>query len=162
MKFGVVSDTHDNTKYVETAVDVFTGTVDAVVHCGDVVAPFSATPFDAEFEFYCVRGNNDGEWALADVIDDFGTYLGEFGTLEFEGARVGAYHGTSEPLVDALVESGSYDYVLRGHTHERTHEEQGETVHLNPGGIPIPDAEDAPAAVIVDTSTDEIEFVSLG
>lgn len=161
MKLGVVSDTHDNAQYVEAAVELFSGTADAVVHCGDVVAPFSASPFDADFEFYAVRGNNDGEWALADAVRSFGTYLGEMGELTFGGTSFAVYHGTSEPIVDALVDCGRYDYVLRGHTHERVHEERDGTVHLNPGGVPIPGNEEEPAGVLVDTDAGDVTLEEL-
>ena len=162
MRIGVVSDTHDNARYVERAVDLFDGDADAVVHCGDVVAPFSASPFDARFDFHAVRGNNDGEWALAGTIGEFGTYHGEMAELAFDGVAFAVYHGTSEPIVDALCGCGSYDYVLRGHTHERVREERDGTVHLNPGGVPIPGAEEEPAGMIVDTETDEVTVESLG
>ncbi|WP_313691461.1 metallophosphoesterase [Halorarum halobium] len=162
MKVGVVSDTHDNARYVESAVQLFEGTADAVVHCGDVIAPFSATPFDAGFEFHAVRGNNDGEWALADAIDSFGTYLGEMGELTFDGVEFAVHHGTSEPIVDALIDCGRYDYVVRGHTHERVHEERDGTVHLNPGGVPIPGSEEEPAGVLVNTGTGDVRFEELG
>jgi putative phosphoesterase len=163
MELGIVSDTHDNLDVVEAAVDLFSGRVDAVCHCGDVVAPFSATPFDADFDFYAVRGNNDGEWALEGFIDDFGTYCGEFGALEFDGADVALYHGTSLEIVDALVESDSYEYVVHGHTHERVHERRDGAVRLNPGGIATaPDADgEPPAGVVLDTDTGEAEFHDL-
>ena len=65
MLIGIVSDTHDDLAAVEAAVSLFEREgVDAVVHCGDFVAPFSVTPFDADFGFHAVRGNNDGEWAV--------------------------------------------------------------------------------------------------
>ena len=157
MLVGVVSDTHDNAQYVEAAVDVFErAEVDVVVHCGDVVAPFSVTPFDGDWAFHAVRGNNDGEWALADAVDGFGTHHGEFAELCFDGASFAVYHGTGEPIVNALVECGSYDYVLRGHTHERVHAERDGTVHLNPGGVPIPGREQSPAAMILDTATADV------
>ena len=145
MKLGIVSDTHDNLDHVQAAVDLFESAgVDHVVHCGDIVAPFSATPFDTDsFDFSAVRGNNDGEWALANVVDDFGNYLGECGTLTLDGVDIAIYHGTSEQLREALAESGDYDYVLHGHTHERTIETHGDTVRVNPGGLPIPGADDA-------------------
>ena len=164
MLVGIVSDTHDNGEIVEQAVQLFDQAgVDAVVHCGDIVAPFSATPFeDAGFDFYAVRGNNDGEWALQNVVDDFGTYLGEMGELTFDGQAFAVYHGTSEPIVEALLDCGAYDYVCRGHTHERVHEQRGETTHINPGGISIPPALGAPAAVVVDTDTGDVEFHDLG
>ncbi|WP_277553645.1 metallophosphoesterase [Halobaculum limi] len=163
MLVGVVSDTHDNAQYVENAVGVFTDrAVDAVIHCGDIVAPFSATPFDGDWEFHAVRGNNDGEWALADTVESFGTYHGEFADLTLDGAEFAVYHGTSEPIVDALLASGAYDYVCRGHTHERVNEEREETVHLNPGGVPIPGREEEPAAFVVDTASEEVTVHDLG
>ncbi|WEL18169.1 ICC-like phosphoesterase [Halorhabdus sp. SVX81] len=162
MKLGVIADTHDDSEVIERAVERFTAEdVAAVVHCGDIVAPFSATPFDADFDFYAVRGNNDGEWALADTVAEFGTYLGEMGELTFDGVDFAVYHGTSDAIVDALVESGSYDYVLHGHTHERVREERDGTVRLNPGGMPIPQAPASQAAVVVDTESGDIDAFEL-
>ena len=162
MKIGVIADTHDAGDVLEQAVKRFiTEDVAAVVHCGDIVAPFSATPFDADFDFYAVRGNNDGEWALADTVEEFGTYLGEMGELTLDGEDFGVYHGTSDAIVDALVESGTYDYVLHGHTHERVREERDGTVRLNPGGVPIPQAPNPQAAVVIDTETGQIATFEL-
>ena len=163
MQVGIVSDTHDNLTIVERAVETFERQgVDAVVHCGDVVAPFSAAPFDADFDFYAVRGNNDGEWALASAVEAFGTYLGEMGELTFDGVDFAVYHGTSAPIVDALVDCGRYDYVLHGHTHEYAREERNGTVRINPGGIAFEAAPDDPAAVVVDTDTGAVERHELG
>lgn len=162
MQLGIVSDTHDNLDAVEAAVDVFESEdVDAVVHCGDFVAPFSAAKFDVGTEFYAVRGNNDGEWALQDVVGAFGTYLGEMGEFEFDGEAIAVYHGTSPPIVDALVECGTYDYVFYGHTHEYIHEEHDGTVRINPGGIPFEDAPGPQYAVVLDTGTGDVERFEL-
>jgi len=121
MKLGIVADTHDNLDVIQEAVDLFSGEVDAVIHCGDIVAPFSVTPFDAEFDFYAVRGNNDGEWALKDTVRNFGAYLGEMGELSLGGARVAIYHGTNNKIVDALVDCGTYDLrPARAHTRTGT------------------------------------------
>ena len=182
MQLGIVSDTHDDTDVVTTAVDHFESeNVDTVIHCGDFVAPFSATPFDAQFAFHAVRGNNDGEWALANTVESFGTYHGEAATLTLDGLSVAAYHGTSAALVDGLL-AADYDLVVRGHTHERTHEHHAPdgavttfdtdgatdhdldapgTLHVNPGGLPIPGQEESPAAVVVDTETGTVRFDSL-
>jgi putative phosphoesterase len=162
MLVGICSDTHDDLDLANAAVSTFEDAgVDAVIHCGDVVAPFTATPFDAGFEFHAVRGNNDGEWALEGTIDEFGTYHGELAELSLGGRGFAAYHGTSEAIAGALVASGSYDYVVRGHTHERTHEEREGTVHLNPGGLPIPGADDTYSVATVDTDADEVAFHEL-
>jgi len=165
MQVGIVSDTHDNLDIAQAAVDCFTAEgVDVVAHCGDIIAPFTARLFDTDdFEFYAVRGNNDGEWALQSLVDDFGVYLGEMGELELADAHVAVYHGTSEAVVGSLVDSDTYDYVLRGHTHEQVHEHRDGTVHINPGGIPLdPAGGEPPAAVVLDTEAGEVEFHDLG
>lgn len=162
MLVGIVADTHDNLELVEAAVETFEDRgVDVVVHCGDIVAPFSVAPFDGEFEFYAVRGNNDGEWALQSAIAEFGTYLGEMGELTLDGEEIGAYHGTSEAIVEALVASANYDYVLHGHTHERTHEVYEGTVQINPGGIAFPDAPEPFSIAVLDTETGDVAFEKL-
>jgi putative phosphoesterase len=162
MHLGIVSDTHDNADVVAEAVDVFErADVDAVVHCGDFVAPFSAAAFDVGVEFHAVRGNNDGEWALQDVVGEFGTYHGELAELSFGEREFAVYHGTSGGVVDALVDCGHYDYVLHGHTHEYAHEQRGGTTRINPGGIPIDDAPKAPYAVVLDVETGDVDREAL-
>lgn len=162
MKVGIVSDTHDNRGVVEAAASLFEDRVDAAVHCGDIIAPFSVTPFDNDYDFYAVRGNNDGEWNLQDAVRSVGAYLGEFGELSLGGESLAVYHGTSLPIVQALVDCGNYDYVLHGHTHQRAHEEREGTVRLNPGGVPTgPEDEEPPAAVILDTDTGDVTFHDL-
>jgi putative phosphoesterase len=163
MNVGIVSDTHDNLDVVRQAVDHFEDTAEIVVHCGDIVSPFTARPFDNdEFDFYAVRGNNDGEWSLKELVDNFGMYLGEMGELVLDDYQVAIYHGTSEAIVGALLESGNYDYVLRGHTHEQVHEDYDGTVHINPGGIPTdPAGGEPPAAVVLDTDTGDVTFEQL-
>jgi len=159
MRLGIVADTHDDLALAEAAAETFDGDVAAVIHCGDVVAPFAAAPFDRDaFEFHAVRGNNDGEPALADAVGAFGTHHGEFAELAFDGASVAVYHGTAGGIVEALVDCGRYDYVLRGHTHERVREERAGTVHLNPGGLPIPGADDEFTVAVVDTDAGTVEF----
>ena len=162
MKLGICSDTHDNLDLARAAAETFADEgVDAAIHCGDIVAPFTASAFDADFDFHAVRGNNDGEWALADAVDSFGTYHGESAQLEFEGTAIAVYHGTSETLVDALIDCGDYDYVLRGHTHRRVYEERNGVVHVNPGGLPIPGADDAYHVATLDVADDDLTFHEL-
>ena len=159
MLVGIVADTHDNQELAEAAVETFEDRgADAVVHCGDIVAPFSAARFDGDFEFYAVRGNNDGEWALQSTVAEFGTYLGEMGELTLDGADVGVYHGTSDAVVEALVASANYDYVLHGHTHERAHEVYEGTVQINPGGIAFAGAPSPFSVAVLDTDTGDVEF----
>ncbi|WP_276251872.1 metallophosphoesterase [Haloarcula rara] len=163
MLVGIVSDTHDNGEQVDAAVTTFEELgVETVVHCGDFVAPFSVTPFDGDWDFYAVRGNNDGEWVVEATVDDFGTYMGEMGELTLDGQEIAVYHGTSGAIVDALVECGTYDYVFHGHSHEAGTEEYEGTVRVNPGGIAIPPAPGAFSVATLDTESGELEFHELG
>ena len=96
------------------------------------------------------------------TVEEFGTYLGEMGELTIDGSEFAVYHGTSGAIVDALVECGSYDYVVHGHTHERGTEEYEGTVRINPGGISIPPAPEAFSVATLDTATGDVDFHELG
>lgn len=159
MKVGVVSDTHDNIDLARRAAEHFESSgCSMVVHCGDMVAPFTAEIFNRDFVFHGVRGNNDGEWNLQETVEEFGTFHGESGSLEASGKKIGVYHGTEERLARALVESGNYDLVFRGHTHERKSERFEGTLEINPGGIKLPGQNEEFSVAVVDLETGETEF----
>ncbi|VTT85273.1 unknown [Halorubrum sp. DM2] len=174
MLIGIVSDTHDDLDAVEAIVSLFEREgVDAVVHCGDFVAPFSVTPFDLDgVDFHAVRGNNDGEWAVQSTVEDFGTYHGEAARLAFDGdgdasgesdgVSIAVTHGTSDLVVNALVDCGDYDYAFHGHTHAHGVEERDGTVRVNPGGLPIPveGADDAFRVATLDTAESGVDAVT--
>jgi putative phosphoesterase len=162
MKIGIVSDTHDNLDLAEKAVEFFEKEeVDKVVHCGDMVAPFTAELFDGDFDFHAVRGNNDGEWNLKETVEDFGAFYNNIAELEFDGKKIAIYHGTEEEIVEGLLEK-DYDYVFRGHTHRRKTEVHGETVEINPGGIKLPGQKEDFSVAILNTETGDIDFTELG
>ena len=55
MKIGIISDTHINLDEAKEAADLFESEeVEKVIHCGDIIAPFTAELFDADFDFHCV------------------------------------------------------------------------------------------------------------
>ncbi|MFB6147660.1 MAG: metallophosphoesterase [Candidatus Nanohaloarchaea archaeon] len=160
MKLGIVSDTHDNLELAEAAIEFFVSRgVDSVVHCGDMVAPFTAELFKREeFRFVAVRGNNDGEWKLKSTVEEFGEFYNNVAELDIEGEKLAVYHGTEEEIADALVESGEYDYVLRGHTHEKKLRESGDTVEINPGGIELPGEDEEFHVATLELPEGKIEF----
>jgi putative phosphoesterase len=150
VRLGLVSDTHDDLDAARRAADHLEREgVETVAHLGDVVAPFTLAPFEG-FDLHHVRGNNEGEAALWRAVDEAGDHHGEAAALSLGGRSVALYHGTSPVVVDALLASGDYDYVCRGHTHERVVEARDGTVHVNPGGLPIPGADDAFSVAVVD------------
>lgn len=158
MKLGVISDTHDNLEMTKAAVDFLEEKVDTVIHCGDMVAPFTAKLFNADFTFHAVRGNNDGEWNLKETIEEFGEFYNNIAELTFSEKQIAVYHGTEEKIVEALVDSGNYEYVIRGHSHERKFEEKDGVYELNPGGIKFPDQEEEFSVAILNVEKEEVEF----
>lgn len=161
MKIGIISDTHDNVELAEKASDFFEGRVEKVIHCGDMVAPFTAELFDRDYDFYAVRGNNDGEWNLKNVVEGFGEFHNNIMEMKVDGLKISAYHGTEEQIVEGLVEK-DYDYVFRGHTHERKLENHGDAVEVNPGGIALPEQEEGFSVAVLDTDEKEVEFHLMG
>ena len=157
MKIGIVSDTHDNLEQARRAADFFESQVEKVIHCGDMIAPFTAEIFDRDFDFYAVRGNNDGEWNLNSTIEEFGDFHNNIMELEIKGLVIAVYHGTEEEVVEGLLEK-DYDYVFRGHTHERKKEARKGTVEVNPGGIELPNQEENFSVAVFDTEDEEIKF----
>ncbi|MFB6193242.1 MAG: metallophosphoesterase [Candidatus Nanohaloarchaea archaeon] len=157
MKIGVISDTHDDIELAGKAADFFEEEVETVIHCGDMVAPFTAELFDRDFDFYAVRGNNDGEWNLKETVEEFGSFENNILELEVEGLSIAVYHGTEEEIVEGLVRK-NYDYVFRGHTHERGKREYSGTTEVNPGGIELPSQEEGFSVAVLDTRDQSISF----
>jgi hypothetical protein len=60
--------------------------------------------------------------------------LGNFATLELDGKKIALLHGTHEEIVGALLRSGTFDVVVRGHNH-RAEIREGKTLLINPGEV---------------------------
>ncbi len=135
MKIGVMSDSHDNLATIREALARFKEAgVERVLHGGDVVSPFCYLPFkEFALPFTAVFGNNDGEWLMLDKLA--GNFQGEIKKgpilLELGGRRIALMH---EPvLIDALADSGHFDLIIYGHTHDLEQRKRGQAIILNPG-----------------------------
>jgi len=128
----VISDTHDRLEKVEKALSYAKESgVERIFHCGDVVSPFVIPLFEKSgVKYIGVFGNNDGDRLLLSRRSDgkFSPYPTE---LEIEGKRILIMH---EPvLLLTAAESGRYDFIFYGHTHELKIEERDKTFIINPG-----------------------------
>ena len=135
MKFGIISDTHDNPEHIYKAKIVLAEQkVPYLVHLGDYVAPFILRLFEG-IKVFGVFGNNDGDRVrLLGVAKDIGAQIvGDFYNFEEDGVSFACYHGTEQAITSALVQSGLYDVVLCGHTHEAVEEQVRKTLFVNPG-----------------------------
>lgn len=136
MKIGIISDSHDSHSGVSKAVNIFNEEkVDYVLHAGDIVSPFTARLF-ANVEnatFIAVFGNNDGEkLSLASTIQSFGGQIHKNSlNTEIGGRKIFMTHIPS--TIEEIIETGFYDLVIYGHTHQQNIIRVGNTLVVNPG-----------------------------
>jgi len=141
MKLAVISDTHDHKDNILKAVFIMNERkVDALIHCGDYVAPFVKRWFDGlndniKENFLGVFGNNDGERVflvknLGQICDIVGMEINK----DFDGKKVYAAHMPTQKTIDAIAKSGQYDIILTGHTHNVVNKKYDNGVLVvNPG-----------------------------
>ena len=130
---GLITDTHDNKVSVEKAVALFnTRDVGLVLHGGDYIAPFNARWMASlNAPMIGVFGNNDGEkFGLRTLFESLGPIHRAPYVVTHEEKRILMLHEPDE--VDALAQSGAYDVIFYGHTHEIDVRE-GQTLVVNPG-----------------------------
>ena len=130
MLVGVLSDTHDRLPAIDAALRLFADRgVEALIHAGDLVAPFAAKRLLVlDVPRYVIYGNNDGELAgLRTVLPEI-----QPGPLRFrlDGLAVLVHHFIEWCTADDVERS---DVVISGHTHEVVNEHRGRTLLLNPG-----------------------------
>jgi uncharacterized protein len=130
MNIGVLADTHDRLPALDAALAMFRARgVEAVLHAGDLVAPFAAKRLLLwEGPLYIVYGNNDGERdglkKLLPQIEDGPLLLGL-------GGRSILLHHALEWCAPEQVQQA--DIVVTGHTHEIVNVKREGRLLLNPG-----------------------------
>ncbi|UCD01163.1 MAG: metallophosphoesterase [Promethearchaeota archaeon] len=145
MKIAVISDTHDHMNNILKAVSIINKrNVNALIHCGDYVAPFVKKWFDElnesiKMNFYGVFGNNDGEKLFLKQnlgqICEFAQNGNEL-IMELGGKRIFASHMPRQQTIDALANSGRFDIILSGHTHSLSNKKLDNGVLvINPGEV---------------------------
>ncbi|MBU0667456.1 MAG: YfcE family phosphodiesterase [Nanoarchaeota archaeon] len=160
MKLGIISDTHDNVENILKAVKVFKErSVELVIHCGDVIAPVSVGFFEG-LKVWFMKGNCDGDveniTRFAEKIG--GKFLGVNTEFKFNDKFFGVVHGNNKLILEKMINSETYDYVLHGHTHKKRDEIVGKTRVINPGSHYYGDEG---TIAILDVSSDKLEFVKL-
>jgi putative phosphoesterase len=138
MKIGLMADTHDRLDAVDAAINLFNKEqVTDVLHAGDLVSPFVVPMFsNLEARMHYVWGNNEGdrEYIIVKFKEIGIVPHGDFAELEFYGLRIALLHGRYESVVNALIHSGLYDVIVRGHNHKAEIVE-GTTLVINPGEV---------------------------
>jgi uncharacterized protein len=130
MLIGIFSDTHDNLPQIERAIQEFAKRkVDAVLHAGDIVAPFSAKLIaNITVPVYIIYGNNDGEKAgLKTVLPQIQTGPME---MKFGGRMIAMAHDFSQ--IPKAMEANA-DVLIAGHTHQAFVKVDKKKMYINPG-----------------------------
>lgn len=164
MIVGVIADTHDCLPIIDKAVKrLIEEKVELVLHAGDYVAPFVASHFKPlNAKFIGVFGNNDGDKELLKKkFAEIGAELrGRFAEVKIGGLKIAVFHGEEEELLNALIDSGSYDVVVHGHTHGAKIYRKGKTLVVNPGET-CGYLTEKPTIAILNSKTLDVKIVPL-
>ena len=144
MKICILSDSHDNRRLLAAAVEHAQGRgVEAVLHCGDVVAPTTLRVLQRfELPVHVIHGNNTGDlYNMTRLAAEPGSvvrYHGQDAGLTLAARRIFLVHYPH--YAHALACTGDYDLVCCGHDHRpgisQVPNVRGETTWLlNPGTV---------------------------
>lgn len=144
MKVCVLSDSHDNRPLLRAAVaDAKERGAQAVLHCGDVVAPSTLTVLQKfGLPVHVIHGNNAGDlYMMARISAQPGSvvqFYGQDAGIALAGRRVFLVHYPH--YARALATTGEWDIVCCGHDHKIGVEQVdnmrgGKTWLVNPGTV---------------------------
>ena len=122
MKICIVSDSHDNRPLLEAAVrEAKAAGAEAILHCGDVVAPSTLEvlkPFN--LPAHVIHGNNTGDLYMMSLISaklsNQTTYYGQDAGIKLGGKRIFMVHYPH--YAEAMATTGDWDLVCCGHDHK--------------------------------------------
>lgn len=159
MRIGVISDTHGDLHTTRLAVRILESLeASLVIHCGDVGGG-EVVELLAAWPAHFVAGNVDRIAALEAAVNQAGqTFHGRFGSLELDGRRIAVLHGDDAGQLRQTVQSGQWDLVCHGHTHEVSLSRYGPTLVLNPGAV---SRSERPALALVEVPSLIVTPVSL-
>jgi putative phosphoesterase len=159
MIVGIISDTHDNLDNLRRAVELFREKgVEHIIHAGDYTSPFTFRVLK-EFSgaFTGIFGNNDGDKVLLSKMYQ-GRIFPQPHKFELNGRKIVIMH---EPdVIEALAESGHFDLVIYGHTHEPVIRKVNNTIVINPGEV-AGWLYGKPSAAVVNLQTMEAEIFGI-
>jgi putative phosphoesterase len=161
MKIAVISDSHDHLHAIRAALrKAREAGAQAVIHCGDLVAPFVISELKTfESPVHVVFGNNDGDVLLLNRLAAGSnvTLHGAVAVLEVGGRKLLATHDPQ--TAEAYAETGRYDAVFYGHLHLSGERTVGETLLLGAGELM--GFKEKPSFAIYDAETNTAERVSV-
>lgn len=168
MKVCIVSDSHDNRFLLEAAVkDGKKRGAEAVLHCGDVVAPTTLRILNPiGLPVHVIHGNNTGDMfslsRLSHHPDNVVQYYGQDAGINLGDKKIFMVHYPH--YAEALATTGDWDIVCCGHDHKASIREiknikNGTTRYVNPGTVGGIGA--IPTYIMADLETMEFEILDV-
>lgn len=144
MKICIVSDSHDNRTLLDVAAkDARERGAEAILHCGDVVAPTTLKVLQKYgLPVHVVHGNNMGDPVatsqLSNDPESVVTYHGQDAGIELAGRKIFIVHYPH--YARAMGATGDWDLVCCGHDHRAEIDripnvKMSETIFINPGTV---------------------------
>lgn len=144
MKICILSDSHDHIPLLDYAVaEAKERGAEAVLHCGDVVAPSSLKCLiKHHLPTHVIHGNNTGDLytlgQLANNPENVISYYGMDAGIELGGRKIFLVHYPH--YARAMAATGDWDLVCCGHSHKAIQQEianirGGTTQLINPGTV---------------------------
>ena len=136
MLVGVVSDTHNRIKNVQTIINIFNQeNVGAVIHTGDISKAETLRMFsELDCPLMGVFGNNDRiESGLKEVCNECNFNFKEPPlSLTLKDRKIAIFH-EPEMIQDYLKNHSDVELVIHGHTHRYREEDLNNVIIFNPG-----------------------------
>jgi len=136
MQIGIVSDTHNNLKNIDTIIALFNKEkVSFVIHTGDIANANSLNKFSQlNCKLIGVYGNNDrNEKGLKEIANRNNFLFQEPPKLiNLCNKNIAIFHEPEE-IDDFLTENQKIDIVIHGHTHRYRNETKNGVLFFNPG-----------------------------
>jgi putative phosphoesterase len=161
MRIGILSDTHGREETAATALRLLRERgIRVVIHCGDIDDAETVRLFEG-FTAHFVYGNCDFDRAeLEQAVQAIsGTMHGAWGQLELEGVRIAFMHGDDKLLMNDVEQSGQFDLLFYGHTHQAAEHRTGPTRVINPGALHRARPK---TFLVLDLASREVETVTVG
>lgn len=134
MLIGIIADTHDNQPMTKRAIELFNSRdVEYMIHAGDFTSPFTIKLFrELRCKYIGIFGNNDGDKLLLQERAE-GNIKNQPLILTLNNKKIVVVH--EHHIVNALADSGHFDVVIYGHTHEPVVKRVNNTLLINPGEV---------------------------
>ncbi len=144
MKICIISDSHDNRDLLLKAVTLASShDIQAIMHCGDVVAPSTLLSIiQFGIPIHVIHGNNTGDlFTMGQVASRENSPIQFYGMdadITLNNTRIFMVHYPH--YAEGMATTGKWDLVLYGHTHQYkitkiTNIKGTETTMINPGSV---------------------------